>query len=171
MSNITGRHPAKGDNGVSPSGNPAPFGGHPSPTYHRLFFGPPRSVFWRAVFGFFSRCFFVRFLLFFLTLFLSLINGGIRFWPLSLDGFKIPPIQSIRLRKRPKEATKLMKLWPLFGVAMARENEIKYVKREQINKNPDPNNNQKQAEKSETEVVKTSTKKRKIAYSYRAYYM
>ena len=161
MSNIqTGRHPAKGGNGgLQTRTPPAPFGGHPSKgalrppygrfaphpchTHRRLFFGPPRSVFWRAVFGFFSRCFFVRFLLFFLSFFLSLINGGIRFWPLSLDGFKIPPIQSLTLTKRPKEATKLMKLWPLFGVAMARKIESKCVKRDRINKNPDLNNNQK----------------------------
>ena len=72
---ITGRHPAKGGKGVSPSGNPAPFGGHPSkgalrplygrfasspcPTYRRHFFGR-LGGFFRPVFssGFFSFFFF-----------------------------------------------------------------------------------------------------------------
>ena len=112
MSNIqTGRHPAKGGNGgLQTRTPPAPFGGHPSKgalrplygrfaphpchTHRRLFFGPPRSVFWRAVFGFLACGFFVRFLLFFLTLFSTSLTEASGFGRYHLMGSKYPPFKA-----------------------------------------------------------------------------
>lgn len=58
-----------------------------------------------------------------------------------------------------------MKLWPLFGVALARYYGSKCVKRGRIIKNPDPNNNQNKPLKSEIKTVKTLAIFAKIAYS------
>jgi len=91
MSNITGRHPAKGGKGVSPRGNPAPFGGQPSPTYHRIFFGPPRSVFLGAIFGFFREVFLAVFCFFFGRFFLGSLTEASGFGRYHLMGSKYPP--------------------------------------------------------------------------------
>lgn len=94
MSNITGRHPVKGGKGVSPSGNPAPFGGQPFLTYRRLFFGPPRSVFWRAIFGFSRAVFLAVFCFFFGRFFLASLTEASGFGRYHLMGSKYPPFKA-----------------------------------------------------------------------------
>ena len=112
MSNIqTGRHPAKGGNGgLQTRTPPAPFGGHPSKgalrplygrfaphpchTHHRLFFGPPRSVFLRAVFGFFREVFLAVFCFFFGRFFLASLTEASGFGRYHLMGSKYPPFKA-----------------------------------------------------------------------------
>ena len=92
MSNITGRHPAKGGNGgLQTRTPPAPFGGQPFLTYYRLFFGPPRSVFWRVVFGFSRAVFLAVFCFFFGRFFLASLTEASGFGRYHLMGSKYPP--------------------------------------------------------------------------------